>query len=346
MNQGIPLAELAAKLNAEQPMKHDYISLAKDIHYLAEEDRIAVEDDKRFTPSNHALGQVTDYVGIPRKYAVRMKEDAPELLARNINTWLQRDRKTRMVRTVGTELRAFVSDRYRRLDNIDLLKSVLPVLSEMQLTVRSSALTATKMYMKLTFPSMRGEPYPGQPIEWGCSLSNSEVGDGSVVVQPFVVVLSCTNGMMLNRIVDTYHIGRRISTADEETLFLAEETVEADDRAFWLKVRDTMSTVLSQDYFAQTMNIFVEATQTPITGHIKKVAEITKAKFALSDPQGEVLFENLVREHNYTKWGLSNAITAIANNTEDYEEATRLELIGGKIVNLAPSEWRLLNAEA
>ena len=349
MNQGMALSELASRLEHESSRKRDYITPASIVRYYPPH-TIQMQSDQMayqvLRPTNHAFGQITDYVGIPRKYVLRMRESAPNLLAENINVWLARDEKIRMVRTVDGELRAFVSDRYRRLDNIDLLKSVLPVLSEMQLTVRSSSLTATKMYLKFTMPRMQAEVRPGDIVEWGCALSNSEVGDGSVVVQPFMLILHCTNGMMMNRIVDTYHIGKKINPAEEESLFLTEETVEADDRAFWLKVRDTIGTVLSQAYFDTTIASLAEAAGTPITGQIKKVTEMVAARFVLTDPQSEVLFENLVREHDYTKWGLSNAVTAIANNTEDYEEATRLELIGGKIVNLASSEWRLLNAEA
>ena len=69
------------------------------------------------------------YVSLPDYQ--RMRDQAPELLAANVNEWFQQKPERRMVRTLDGQMRAFLSDRYRRLDNFDLALAVLPVLKEM-----------------------------------------------------------------------------------------------------------------------------------------------------------------------------------------------------------------------
>ena len=49
----------------------------------------------------------------------------PELLAENVNSWFQREPTQRMVRTLDGTVRAFLSNRYRRIDNLDIAEIVL-----------------------------------------------------------------------------------------------------------------------------------------------------------------------------------------------------------------------------
>ena len=63
-----------------------------------------------------------------------MRSDAPALLAHNVNHWFKTQPAERMVRTLDGKARAFLSNRYRRLDNFDLLHAVMPVLAELKMT--------------------------------------------------------------------------------------------------------------------------------------------------------------------------------------------------------------------
>ena len=72
-----------------------------------------------------------DYLNIPRKYYDRMLQENIELLAHNVNCWLHREPKQRMIRTIDGRARAFLSNRYRRIDNIDIAKITLPIIQQM-----------------------------------------------------------------------------------------------------------------------------------------------------------------------------------------------------------------------
>ena len=62
-----------------------------------------------------------------------MRKEAPEPLATNVNEWFHNKPERRMIRTLDGQARAFLSDRYRRLDNYDLASTVLPILIEIRL---------------------------------------------------------------------------------------------------------------------------------------------------------------------------------------------------------------------
>ena len=100
----------------------------------------------------HTLGvrriaheQIADKLGIPQKYYDRMQQDNPQLLAANINSWFNREPKKQLVRTIGGEARAFLSDSFRPLDNYDVATHLLPRLIELGLEVVSSQITESRI---------------------------------------------------------------------------------------------------------------------------------------------------------------------------------------------------------
>ena len=104
-----------------------------------------------------------------------------------------------MVRTIDGTARAFLSNRYRRIDNLDIAGIVLPVLQEMEgMHFESCQLTDSRMYIKVVNTRLEAEVVPGDIVQSGIIISNSEVGLGSVSIQPLVYRLVCSNGMVVN----------------------------------------------------------------------------------------------------------------------------------------------------
>ena len=94
----------------------------------------------------------------------------PELLAHNVNRWLQRvDPAQRMLRTLDGHARAFLSSRYRRIDNYDVARIVTPVVGEMpDIQFGSCELTEDYMYLKVVNPRLQDEVRPGDVFKPGC----------------------------------------------------------------------------------------------------------------------------------------------------------------------------------
>lgn len=129
--------------------------------------------------SDLAHKQVAQHLGIPAPYYVRLRSEYPALLDSNVNTLLAAtpEGERRMVRTIGGMARAFLSDRYRRLDNFDLLEAILPTLMEMPgLEIASCDVTEQKLYLKVTTSRIQAEVQPGDVVQSGLAVSNSEVG--------------------------------------------------------------------------------------------------------------------------------------------------------------------------
>lgn len=87
-----------------------------------------------------------------------------------------------MLRTLDGQVRARLSDRYRRLDNYDLAVHVLPILKGLpELRFESVEPTETRMYIKCVTPQLKFEMAPGDIVQAGIAISNSEVGQGTLV---------------------------------------------------------------------------------------------------------------------------------------------------------------------
>ena len=102
----------------------------------------------------------------------------------------------------------------------------------------SCQLTDSRMYIKVVNTRLEAEVVPGDIVQSGIIISNSEVGLGSVSIQPLVYRLVCSNGMVVNDAqTRRNHVGR-VNEASENYQLYSEKTLEADDKAFAMKIQD------------------------------------------------------------------------------------------------------------
>ena len=100
---------------------------------------------------------------------------------------------------------------------------------------------------------------PGDIVQSGIIISNSEVGLGSVNIQPLVYRLVCSNGMVVNDAqTRRNHVGR-VNEASENYQLYSEKTLEADDKAFAMKIQDTVRAVVDEVRFTRVVNMMREA---------------------------------------------------------------------------------------
>lgn len=138
MKQGIKtIQNLYGELERQRAARKDLIADTRSINVNSVGNlsmlTVATSDDKlsyRISEISHR--QIADRLGIPYKYYERMRHENPALLDSNINSWLNTTPEKRMLRTLDGKLRAFLSDRYRRLDNLELVDHVLPVIASMK----------------------------------------------------------------------------------------------------------------------------------------------------------------------------------------------------------------------
>lgn len=350
MKTGKTLAELAAEVDRQQKSKTDFTAPSGKLHFHAtatNELRMETQGVGDFAINQYAHGQISVNSGIPKQYYDRTLASHPGLLAAQINHWFTSEPKKHLVRTLDRSTRAILSDRYRPLDNFDLLSSVLPMIIESngKLVVASSEVTERKMYLKLAAPALVGEVKVGDEITAGVVISNSEVGDGSLSVDPFVTRLVCLNGMKVDKFGKRRnHVGKSLSNGDDASEFYQDDTMAASDRAFFLQVRDTVKGVLEPAGFQKILTSLRESTEHKIEAKPEDAVEVLANKYQLNQSTKDGIFRQLIDGGlGLNQYSLVQAITRQAQDEDSYDMASMLESIGGSVLTLNPSEWKVIS---
>jgi len=169
-------------------------------------------------------------------------------------------------------------------------------------------------------------------VQSGISISNSEVGCGSLRIEPLVFRLACLNGMIIaDAGLRKYHVGRNDNDMDAEGAmqYYRNETRAADDKAFWMKVRDIVTATGERARFESLVARLQESTTKVITGDPIKAIELTSRKFMFSDDEKASVLRHLIGGGDLSAYGLANAVTRASQDLEDYDRATDFEKIGG-----------------
>ena len=350
MKYGRSLTDLAAELERQLLSKRDMIVPTQRMRHQTGDTgstAIVVETPDGVTsfPSTEVFRrQVAEKLKIPFAYFERMRVDQPALLDRNVNTWLQSEPENRMIRTLDGQARAFLSDRYRRLDNYDLMEHVFPMLQRLPgARFESVELTPSRMYLKVVTPQIQVEIQPGDMVQAGVAISNSEIGQGSLSVQPLLYRLVCKNGLIAaDRTMRKTHIGRLTDASTDEVTIFRDDTLAADDQAFFLKVRDVVESAVSEATFACVAEKLRKTLGIKLTGDPVKSVEVLATRYLLNDTERAGVLRALIAEADLSAFGLVNAVTGFAQEVDDYDRSTELEAIAGRMIEQKEIEWSLI----
>ena len=348
MKQGkTSIVELAEAIQNEADNKKDYISPSQLMHVHANGDlkismRDANDDVLDMPLTQHASRQMAAKFGIPAKYFDRMLADAPDLLATNANHWLHKEPKDLMVRTLFGKVRGIMSNRYQRIDNINIAEDLLPFLAVQDgLEIASCEVTEKKLYIKAVMHKMVSEIKKGDVVEAGLWISNSEIGCGQFEVAPFIHRLVCLNGMKVNDAkFGKRHVGARADVNDSTYSILSDETLRADDKAFMLKARDVVKAAFDEKIFEGHVDKLRDTTERKLEGNPVKAIEVLGATHGLLQGEQSSILRKLIEGGDTSQYGLLNAVTAYSQDVTDYDRASELEELGGKIVDLTEAEWQ------
>jgi hypothetical protein len=221
---------------------------------------------------------------------------------------------------------------------------VLPkLLDNPEIEIVQSEITEKKLYIKAVNHSMKSEISVGDIVESGITISNSEVGYGSVSITPFIYRLVCSNGLKVNDSkIQAKHLTSSQADRDGVYNLLSDEAKQKDSEALLLKCRDVTESVLSQTVFNDTVDKLREANSVRIE-QPKKAIEFISKKFSLNQLEQESVFDRVLNRddnNNYTsKYSIVNAVTNLANSDQvSFDRADDLQSIGGLILNLPNSE--------
>jgi hypothetical protein len=351
MRQGKSLIELANELTRIQEAKKDYVVPTSKLS-MNEDGKLefvnGVKNELSLT--NWSAGQVASYTDIPKQYFDRIREESPFLLSEMVNHSLgmntrNGEREGRLIRVLDGKVRGFLSPKYRILDGHDLLEATLPSLLDNKFEVMSSEVTEKRLYLKAITKKIEGEVKKGDVVQYGVMLSTSDVGAGSLKVEPFFMRLACLNGMVMETKFRKAHLGASKFEAEVQEL-LTDNTRRLNDQAFFATVRDYLTATMSPINFERELNKMRVAADRKIENFdLEKVVEVSMNEVGV---KGESVKKGILAAlangnegAGLTQWGLANSFTNFAKNeTLDYDLATDLERAGGSILELSPTQWR------
>jgi hypothetical protein len=340
MYQGQTLQDVAAELQRQLDTKADFIVDTRELAMVT--DRVAdewfpsvmeVADIDRFTVSNYCHGQIASRLQVPKQFYDRLRENHKPLLDMTVNTLMYDKPERRMLRTMDGNARAFLSDRYRRIDNWDLMEHVLPLLAEVpDMQIVSCDVTERNLYVKALFPRITAEVKLNDPVQSGIVIKNSEVGAGALTISPLVFRLVCLNGMISTEGVSKYHLGRR-QEEDSAQRFFSDETLAAEDTALWMKVRDVVKATLDETKFNAICIRLRESTERKLdVGPIEAIERLSN-KVTVTQTESDSILKHLIEGGDLSQYGLIQAVTRTSQDADDYDRATELEEMGGQLLD-------------
>ena len=350
----VDIVDLAREISRQAESKVDFKADSRELvaEYIPASETVPaafpqIKHDKygEHRPNLHGHRQLARNWSIGARYydemlAENIKDDGRHILTETLNYWFQEKPSRHLIRSLDGDLRAFLSDSYRILDNDFVFESTMPVLvDEPGMEIVSCEVTDRRMYLKAVFPRIQADVKVGDAVQAGLVISNSEIGEGSVRVEPMLYRLVCLNGMVRHdKKMRKYHSGARAGGEESYQVFKS-DTLQADDRAFQLKIRDIVKAGLDETAFNQTVVNMRESTEREITGDPIKACELIQSQYKLQDEERNSVLTHLLTGGDLSQYGLLNAVTRASQDVADYDRATDLERLGSDILYMPKNAW-------
>jgi hypothetical protein len=278
------------------------------------------------------------------------------LVITQVNALFEREPSIQLLRTDDGKARAFLSDRFNRLDNDALLEQILPpiVKGEIQSKLLSSNVSDDYMHLKILFTDPRlamdlGDAPHGRGrdiVHPGAAIDNSETGRGKMKVRGFLYRRYCENGCVFgSESVFDYtrtHLGPKLNVIEGSCYeVFSDETIRKQNELIICEATDAMKALSKPENVAKMRDALVAAkNDTPVTDAFAAVTQLAR-ELPIRDSEKQSILESFLQDGDFTRWGMLNAVTSVANSDAvTYDRACELEEIGGEIIDLNSSQWQ------
>jgi hypothetical protein len=356
--------ELATEVQRLEKMKNDFVVGGANMRYGDDNTMILAsglgignggETIGQFKINGHAHGQLAEHFKVDKRYYDRM-EQVPGLRAYNMNRWLEREPEAHTIRTYGGAapvIRAFLSDTFRTFDNMVILEAFLPVVADMagadgyKNLIQVSSITDRRLYIQVRFPNLEGEIRRGDPVQYGLTITNSEVGVGAVNVEEMIWILSCMNGAVAESLLRRRHVGRSIDPGDEGVRNIySSETIAADIKTFQLRFRDILKSALTTENFAKQIGRFKTAAEQEITGTVQNVVENVTVRYGFNENERFSILDRVIKSGDLSLWGIAQGATAMSQEIENYDRQYEIERTAATMmVDISPDQWKVIQKQ-
>jgi hypothetical protein len=194
-----------------------------------------------------------------------------------------------LLRGKGDWLRAFLSAEYVAYNNAEIAQTAESLLRNGAFDVKSFLLEETHMFLKIISEDIVDR---GAGLKAGIMIGNSEVGMGSVSVEPFVFRKPCTNDLIVSQEKSFRHAHIHL-TEHESTRRMAEAVSEGFRVA------------------SSVLDAFLKTREEPIPDPVETIRNIAAARQLSKKLTDEVVSSYLI-EPEPNRFGVINSFTNAA----------------------------------
>jgi hypothetical protein len=319
-------------------------------------------------------------LSIPAGYLRRLRERRPDLYDANVNGWLRDPGEDRsfLVRAFRGDgdgpgiARAFLSDRYGIVDNIDVLMAALDGVRRagVEVNIDGCDLTERRMYVRVVAPQIKAfapdlltgyrSPWGGQhvgngwtpervgraaqregqaydagdePIVFaGFEITNSEVGNGRFTITPRLTVEICGNGLTIT--ADALSKVHVGGRLDEGVIKWSRETEQRALELVTAQSRDAVEHYLNAGYVTAKVTEIEAKAGRPVTDAVKTVELVSKT-LSFTPEQQSTILDHFIRGGQLTAGGIMQAVTSAAQTITDADAAHGMEAAGLRALEIA-----------
>lgn len=237
-------------------------------------------------------------------------------------------------------VRAFLSDSYRTIDNFDVVTAVLTgiasIMDPKDVTIGGD-LTERRLYLRITAPTIAqaasallgryrapsGAMGKDDPTVFaGLVVRNSEVGNGAFSIVPRITVKVCQNGLTITKdATREVHLGSKL---DEGIITWSADTERKNLQLITAQTRDAVAAFLNPEYLRRAVDALTATASVSVKDAPTTITRVAKG-LGFGKAQADGILAAFIEGSDATAGGVMQAMTALANATEDGDAAFELE---------------------
>jgi hypothetical protein len=367
-----PLGKMVEELERQRDSKRDFVADSRHLAVVPSEDGSGLSlvaghgSVDQFLPephkiSNPALAQFGERAApsIPVTFLRNLVKEKPDAAATLVSRLIRENGKQQLVRCLDGRVRALLSNKFRIMDHYDVAFAAMAAARDHGGEIIESSLNETHMRMKFTSREVfeileqervkviqsRGQlgshtflkqigfkfstdfldPNAVRPT---VTISNSETGHGGYHVQLGMMLDACINLAIMQKVTSSFHIGGKL-----EAGMYSDKTIELDARAIMAKAKDAVAAAFIPETFRGLVDRARVAQDTPVFNAIEAVDNFVKANDVIGESHKEDLLRHFTDDYDRTAFGFSQAVSRLAQDTSDANDADAIERLAGEIIN-------------
>ncbi len=292
--------------------------------------------NKDFYLHENAIRQLSSRLDLPAKYLKEIangEEWQRELCKRILNDHSQHTRRERvLIRAIGNEVRGVLSEKYKRMNSVDILSAFVEESNAFGAVVADGHLSDTRVCLEMIMPEPLEIPTKQNGtilLYFGSRFSTSDFGDGSVELRAFLLNGACLNGMVCESVMKKIHLGQRLG----DNLRLSERTYQLETRTTVSAVRDLTRSIFDMPEIQDRALLIQKAAEQEVDFEKELKNLFTNQKLDKTEVEQveKILMMNRLddgMQGEATLWKLTQAITAHAREVSSVRARELQELSG------------------